>query len=136
ELGSGTLVGVGADKLLRARATLTEAWALIPDSGDVVAVAELPDGALLGVKEDGRIYIAGRTKLAARPPAAGPPTTSPASAGSRDDDDGKRGTMDPKDQNTAKPGETWTLAEPHEGGEHLHATGLEDYGYWLRWKES
>lgn len=44
--------------------------------------------------------------------------------------------MDPNDKTAGIPDTTWTLAEPHEGGEHLHATGLEDYGYWLRWKQS
>lgn len=44
--------------------------------------------------------------------------------------------MDPNDKSAGVPVETWTHAEPHEGGEHLHATGLEDYGYWLRWKQS
>ncbi len=45
--------------------------------------------------------------------------------------------MEPKDSGEASPPiTTWTLAESHEGGDHLHATGLEDYGYWLRWMRS
>jgi cyanobactin cluster PatC/TenC/TruC protein len=44
--------------------------------------------------------------------------------------------MATNDETREAPDATWTLAEPHEGGEHLHATGLEDYGYWLRWKDS
>jgi cyanobactin cluster PatC/TenC/TruC protein len=44
--------------------------------------------------------------------------------------------MNPDDKGKAVPETTWTLAEPHQGDDHLHATGLEDYGYWLRWSRS
>jgi cyanobactin cluster PatC/TenC/TruC protein len=45
--------------------------------------------------------------------------------------------MEPRNYGGTPPITTWTLVEPHQGEEeHLHATGLEDYGYWLRWKQS
>lgn len=48
---------------------------------------------------------------------------------------GEGEAMDPNDKTTNAPDETWTLAEPRRTGA-LAATGLEDYGYWLRWKQS
>jgi hypothetical protein len=53
---NGTILGVGTDKLLWTRASLTSEWLQIPRSGFVTSVAALPDGSLLGVGTDQALW--------------------------------------------------------------------------------
>jgi cyanobactin cluster PatC/TenC/TruC protein len=135
-LGDGALLGVGVDKQLYTRATLASPWVRVPSSGDVIGVVELASGTLLGVGADRQLNTrATLTDTWAPIPDSGdvlavaelPNGTLLAVNG-----DGKLCAAG----RIAPPAEARGEAGAGEAGARLHATGLEDYGYWLRWKES
>ncbi len=49
---NGTILGVGTDKSLWTRATLSSEWQQVPLSGSVTSVAVMPNGKILGVGTD------------------------------------------------------------------------------------
>lgn len=56
------LVGLGSDGMLHARAKDTPDWAPVPNSktSSMIQIHGMPDGTLLGVSSDGRMWVKGR----------------------------------------------------------------------------
>ena len=50
------VIGVGTDKLLYTRETLTSDWKQIPNSGAVIGIAIMPDGKIVGIGMDKLLY--------------------------------------------------------------------------------
>jgi cyanobactin cluster PatC/TenC/TruC protein len=136
ELGDRTILGVGVDKLLYTRAALKSPWVRVPESGDVIGVIELASGTLVGVGADKLLYT--RATLSDRwvkIPDSGDVVAVaelPNGALLGVKGDGRLSAAGRVAPPAAAPGASSTAA----AGAPLHATGLEDYGYWLRWKES
>jgi hypothetical protein len=59
-LANGVIVGVGTDRQLYTRFTLTAPWAAQANSGDVIGVFELITGSWIGVGTDGSLYASTR----------------------------------------------------------------------------
>jgi len=51
-MADGTVLGVGAEKQLWTRSTLTSEWKHVPNSGSVSGVAVMADGTIIGVGWD------------------------------------------------------------------------------------
>jgi|GEM_PF-6011253 len=52
----GKILGVGTDKQLYTRDTLTSPWTQVPNSGSVIDVTILRDGTILGIGTDNQLY--------------------------------------------------------------------------------
>lgn len=77
-LASGTIIGVGMDKGLWTRATLTSDWKQVPNSGAVIGVAAMPNGLILGVCVDNTLQTQSKDSLL----VANASSASPAKAAS------------------------------------------------------
>ena len=50
------LIGVGTDKQLYMRSTLTNPWQLVANSGPVISIAVMNDGTIVGVGTDKKLH--------------------------------------------------------------------------------
>lgn len=135
-LHDGTILGVGVDKHLYTRAALTSPWVPVPGSGDMIGALELADGTILGVGTDKLLHA--RATLTDRWTPI--PDSGEVVAVAELPDGALAGVKANGRLCVAgriRPAaEAALAASPTARGESLHATGLEDYGYWLRWKQS
>lgn len=132
-LGDGSLLGVGVDKQLYTRRTPASPWVRVPEGGDVIGVVELACGTLLGVGADKQLCT--RATLT---DTWTPITDSGEIIAVAELPNGTLLGVNADGRLCAASRIAPPAEAPGAGavGTQLHATGLEDYGYWLRWKES
>lgn len=128
----GTIVGVGMNNALYTRATLTSPWVQVPSSGSVISVQELADSVLVGVGTDRLLY----TRTALTDPWVRVSGSGSVTALAQLADGTLLGAGTDAQLYVASPLKQQAAEPPAKEDAVLHATGLEDYGYWLRWKQS
>lgn len=128
----GTIVGVGMNNALYTRATLTSPWIQVPSSGSVISVHELADSVLVGVGTDRLLY----TRTALTDPWTRVPSSGSVTSLAQLADGTLLGAGTDMQLYVASPLKQQASEPTAKDDAVLRATGLEDYGYWLRWKQS